>query len=297
MAAISFGGRLVGDGCATYVTAELGVNWVVSSDRAENIARMEMLAAAAADAGADCIKFQCKSMSGYYASDPLDAPPHDAARAPFKTRGEYIRAREPDADFLDHVNRLALRLGVQWTASPWDAEAVELLRGFPIAWVKVASASVTDLALLRAIATLDVPIVMSTGMSTLEEVDRAVATLSGSELVLAHCTSAYPVVTRDVNLSRIETLRARYGVPVGWSSHSSDPGLLGDAVMAGACWLEAHMTDDRERWGPDHAASLDIMSFTRGVASARRAEVVLGDPSVRVLECEEPHRKRLRRVG
>lgn len=287
----------IGPGCAPYFVAELGPNFVVGRDREANVAHLVRMIDAAAEAGVDCVKLQLKSLDGFYLGDDLTRPPHDAARAPFSTRGEYVEAREPDAAMLGVVHRRCEALGIDWTASVWDASSVELLRGFRRPWVKVASACVSDLPLLERVRSLGVPVVLSTGMSTLEEVDRAVMMIGQSNAVLAHCTAAYPCDLVDANLAVMSTLRSRYHVPVGWSSHCTSPSAAGLAAALGACWIEYHVTLDRDAWGPDHASSLEPDELAQAVAAARAGFRAVGSGEKRVLDIEEPARARLRRVG
>ena len=290
------GQRSITPDAPPYFVAELGPNFVVSTSRAANLERLHRMVREAARAGADCVKIQLKSLSGFYAGDDMARPPHDPARSPFATRGEYVAAREPDAEIMALLDEWCAGYGLHWTASAWDAESVEKLRG-RVPWIKVASACVSDLALLERVRSLDVPVVLSTGMSTLEEVDRAVMAIGQDRLVLAQCTAAYPCAVENLNLDVMRTLRDRYHVPVGWSSHSTIADAAGWATAMGARWIEYHLTLDRGAWGPDHSSSLETIEFARAVHASRQAHAAIGDASKRVLDIEEPARARLRRVG
>lgn len=280
-----------------YFVAELGPNFVVSASRADNVSQLVRMIDACAEAGVDAVKLQLKSLDGFYVGDDLTRPPHDAARAPFKTRGEYVEAREPDAALLGVVDQRCRAVGIDWTASVWDASSVEALRKWERPWVKVASACVSDVALLERVRSLEIPVVMSTGMSALEEVDRAYVALGADRLVLAHCTAAYPCAAVDLELATIQAMRARYYAPIGWSSHCTDPHAAGLATVLGAQWLEYHVTLDRDAWGPDHASSLTPDELAVAVRSARMAYEARGTGIKRVLDVEQPARARLRRVG
>jgi N-acetylneuraminate synthase len=295
----------------TYVVAEIGPSWIYGSDRAVNERTLLRLVDAAADAGADCVKVQLKAHGPgcFYDGDDLARPPHDAARAPFATRGEYVAQREPDEALLRLLAAECHARGIEWTASPWDLPSLELLLRFDVPWIKVASASLTNLPLLKAIAETGRHVVMSTGMSTPGEILAAVMVLEPGiaeydlhqimdRLTLAVCTATYPADADDLHLARIRRLGQRYnGVPVGWSSHSPDPAHAALAVAAGATWIETHVTTGKLRWGPDHAASLTPEEFARCVEGIRNAERAMGSGEIRVLPCEEAARARLRRTA
>jgi len=291
------GARAITSDVPPYFVAELGPNFVVSRNRADNTACLIRMIDEAAEAGADCVKLQLKALDGFYRNDDMARPPHDPARSPFKLRGEYVLAREPDDDLLELVDAHCARLGIHWTASVWDAESVEVLRRWNRPWVKVASACVSDLALLERVRSLGIPVVMSTGMSTIEEVDRAVMALGQDRLVLAHCTAAYPCAIEHLNLGVMRTLRDRYHVPVGWSSHSTVPDAAGWATSRGARWIEYHLTLDRGAWGPDHSSSVEPAEFARAVHASREAHAAIGAADKTVLDIEQSARARLRRVG
>ena len=277
-----------------YVVAELGPSFVYGADPGVNKRTWLRLLDIAADAGADCVKLQCKG-AGFYARDDMSKPPHDAARAPFRTRGEYVATREPDYHMLVDVAHEARGRGMEWSASPWDASSVELLASVGLPWVKVASACISDLPLLRLIAQMGVPVVLSTGGATVQEIDDAVEVFDLDRLTLAVCTMAYPALADTLNLARIASMSRRYGVPIGWSSHSPDPDHGAAAVHSGATWFETHVTTGRLRWGPDHLASLDPEGFRSCVWQIREAERVRGSADLGVLECEKPALARLRR--
>ncbi len=280
----------------TYVVAELGPSFVYGADLAVNERTLLRLLDIAADAGADCVKLQCKG-DGFYAGDDMSRPPHDAARAPFATRGEYVSAREPDARLLALTALESKARGLEWSASPWDAQSVELLASIGVPWVKVASACITDLPLLDLVRQMGVPIVLSTGGATVAQIDAAVNAIGAKDLTLAVCTMAYPADAGALHLARIGAMQRRYGVPIGWSSHSPDPDHGAAAVHSGAVWFETHITTGKLRWGPDHLASLDPESFRRCVWQVREAERVRGDATIGVLPCEERAVKRLRRTA
>ncbi len=281
-----------------YVVGEVGPSFVYGPDREVNEATLVRLIDAIADAGADCVKGQLKALGGFYVGDDLSRPPHDPTRAPFATRGDYVAAREPDAALLKLLSRQCFARGIEWTASPWDVESCELLERFSPPWVKVASASLPDDELLIRVRQMGAPVVLSTGGATLEQIEHAVQLLEGMHPVrLAVCTMRYPARVEDLNLSRIKTLREHFRLSIGWSSHSPDHNHAQLAVAAGATWIEQHVTTGKLRWGPDHATSLTPSEFAECVWRIRQAELAMGAPEIRVLECEREAVARLRKVS
>jgi N-acetylneuraminate synthase len=187
--------------------------------------------------------------------------------------------------------------GIIWFASPWDVPSVDFLAAFDIPVFKVASACLTDDQLLNAIRKTNMPVIMSTGMSTLEEIDHAVTLLDRTKLILGQATSTYPCKPEELNLRAIESMRRRYGVPVGYSGHETGLQTTVAAVALGACFIERHITLDRAMWGTDHAASVEPQGLQRLVRDIRTVELAIGDGAKRLFDSELPVRKRLRRVG
>ncbi len=278
-----------------YVIAEIGPNFCISADPQANQERLARLIDVACVAGANAIKLQLKSLGGYYAKEDLNKPITDPL-SPFRTRGEFVRAREPDAALLTGVDAYCKSRGLDWSASPWDVTSVHLLARFHPPWVKVASASLTDLPLLAAIRAMRTHVILSTGMSTEAEVDAAVDAL-GSDITILHCVSTYPAIISEIDLKVMETLRDRYGCQVGWSGHERGIGTSIAAASVGAVVIERHLTMDPDEWGPDHRSSLDpagFISMVKGVRDARRT-ALLGSGLKVVAPSEVPHRERLRR--
>jgi N-acetylneuraminate synthase len=162
-------------------------------------------------------------------------------------------------------------------------------------WLKIPSALLTDTILLEAYRATGIPLLLSTGMSTEAEVDQAVQTLHDCPLVLLHCCSSYPSPIEDLNLSRILTLQQRYGLPVGYSSHSVSPWPALMAACLGATIVEAHLTLSRASWGSDQASSLEPVAFTKLVEEIRTWEIARGDGQIRMMPSEIPIREKLRR--
>jgi N-acetylneuraminate synthase len=187
--------------------------------------------------------------------------------------------------------------GIMWFASCWDEGSVDFLEQFDPPCYKIASASLTDDDLLRYHRGYGKPIILSTGMSELEEVDHAVEILGTHDLILLHANSSYPAQPAELNLRAIGMLRERYGVPVGYSGHEVGLATSVAARALGACMIERHITLDRAMWGSDHAASVEPLGFQRLVRDIRAVEEALGDGVKVVHESEVPVREKLRRVG
>src|SRR5436190_3875757 len=184
-----------------------------------------------------------------------------------------------------------------WFASSWDPASIEFIERFDPPCHKIASPCLTDDELLRHYRKQGRPIIVSTGMSTLEQIDRGVETAGKEDLVLLHCTSTYPSSPEELCLRVIQTLRERYDLPIGYSGH--EVGLVTSvaAVALGACVIERHITLDRAMWGSDQAASVEPQGFERLVSYIRATESALGDGTKRLWDSEIPVMEKLRRVG
>lgn len=325
-AEIEIAGRKIGPGHPCFVVAEYGIN------ANGYLPNAHALVDAAAGAGCDAVKGQKRTVEVVYTKAELDAPrpgPWGSTNRDLKLLLEF------GVDECEEIAARAASHGMTWSASPWDMASVEALGTIGVPWVKVASASITNLELVRACASLGVPVIMSTGMSTTAEIDAAVEAVKGAPLALLHTCSAYPSAIADLHLSRMEWLRTRYGCVVGYSGHETGVLPSVEAVRLGASIIERHVTLDRTMWGSDQAASLEpsglrilvraireleafddetraeSWSAVDAVTIAELAEVVRkgarnrgvaetsrGTPGERrVLAVEEAVRKKLRRAG
>lgn len=184
-----------------------------------------------------------------------------------------------------------------WFASCWDEGSVDFINQFNVPCYKIASPSMTDDGLLLYTKAKGKPIIMSTGMSTLEQIDHAVEILGNDNLIILHTTSTYPAYYEELNLSVIPALKKRYGVPIGYSGHETGIASSTAAVALGACVVERHITLDRSMWGSDQAASLGPNGVIKMISEIRLVETAMGDGVKRVIEREEPIIKKLRRKG
>jgi N-acetylneuraminate synthase len=288
MSQVKLGGHWVGEGHPVYVVAEIGIN------HNGDLGTASRLIEVAASAGCSAVKFQKRTIDVVYSAEELARPREN----PFgPTNGHLKRGLELDADGYHHIDRKCVEHGIAWFASCWDEASVDFIERFSPPAYKIASASLTDDALLRHHRSTGRPIVLSTGMSTLAQVDRAVEVLGTNDLVLLHTTSAYPAEDADLNLLAIPTLRERYGVPVGYSGHERGLATTVAAVALGAVMIERHITLDRTLWGTDQAASVEPQGLHRLVRDIRAVEAALGDGQKRVTGAEIAVMKKLRRIG
>ena len=286
---VTIGSRVVGDGHPAYLIGEIGLNHNGDVELAKRLIDV------AADAGVQAVKFQKRtpeiSTPEHMREVRRETPWGEMSYLEYRYRVEF--EREQYVEIGDHAT---LR-GLDWFASPWDEPSVAFLEDLNVVAHKVASASITDLGLLRAIAATGKPIILSTGMSTLEQIDRAVETVGTSRLVLLHATSTYPMPPEEANLRMITTLRSRFpGVPVGYSGHERGLQISIAAAALGAAAIERHITLDRAMWGSDHAASLEPEGLAHLVRDIRIIEQALGDGVKRVFPGELAPLAKLRRV-
>lgn len=287
MTAVTIRNRRVGPGQPTMIVAEIGINHNGSLDLAA-----ELIGAAAA-AGCHAVKFQKRTVERVYTVEEL-ARPRDSVFG--STNGDLKRALEFSEREYAEIDRLCRKLNLMWFASAWDEDSLDFIERFDPPCHKIASPLLTDHDLLRRIRRTGRPILLSTGMSTLSEIDAAVAILGKDDLVLMHCTSAYPSPVAELNLNAIPALARRYDVPVGYSGHEVGLSTTVAAVALGAAVVERHLTLDRAMWGSDQAASVEPQGFARLVKDIAAVERALGDGVKRVYDSERPALQKLRRV-
>lgn len=281
----------IGQDMPVYVIAEIGINHNGSLDIAREMIR------GAARVGASCVKFQKRT--------PELCVPRDQWMIERETpwgRMTYIDYRykvEFDEDDYRKIDALCQQLGIDWTVSCWDEEALAFMEAnFDVPFYKAASASLTDLALLKAMASTGKPLMISTGMSTMDEIEQAVSALDTANVMIAHATSAYPCASDELNLRMISTLQDRYpNRIIGYSGHEVGLATTYAAVALGAKFIERHITLDRAMWGTDQAASVEIAGLERMVRDIREIERSLGDGVKRLYDSELGVRSKLRRVS
>lgn len=285
---VSIGSRVVGEGQPCFIVAEIGINHNGDLDTARKLISAGLLA------GCDAVKFQKRTVDVVYTPQELAQPRPN----PFgPTNGDLKRGLEFGSEQYRAIDEYCRLHNILWFASCWDEASVDFIEQFDPPCYKIASASLTDDNLLRHHKKYGRPIILSTGMSTIEQIDHAVEIFGTDNLVLMHATSTYPSQLEELNLQAISTLRERYGVPIGYSGHEVGlPTSVAAAVM-GACMIERHITLDRAMWGSDQAASVEPQGFAKLTRDIRAIEKAMGDGVKRVYESEVPVMKKLRRVG
>lgn len=289
-ARVKVGNRYIGDGEPVYIIAEIGINHNGS------IALAQKMIDGAVSAGCDAVKFQKRT--------PELCVPKDQWTVERDTpwgRMTYIEYRhkvEFDYDQYNEINEYCRQLGIDWFASPWDEEAFLFLEKFDPIMYKLASASLTDHSLLKKIRASGKPVILSTGMSTLQEIEEAVKILGTENLMIAQSTSTYPCPVNELNLKVIQTFKEKFpNVPVGYSGHETGLAPTLAAVALGASFVERHITLDRAMWGTDQAASVEIVGLSRLVKDIRDVEKSLGDGIKKVYDSERKNLQKLRRIN
>jgi len=285
---VKIGNKLVGDGQPCYVIAEIGINHNGDIDLAKRLISI------AVGAGCDAVKFQKRTVDVVYTAEELAKPRENPFGA---TNGDLKYGLEFEQEEYEEIDHYCKEVKMPWFASCWDEGSVDFIDQFKPPCYKIASASLTDDHLLKHTRAKGKPIILSTGMSTIEEIDHAVEVLGKEDLLILHACSTYPAYYEEINLRVMPKLRERYGVPVGYSGHETGLASSLGAVGMGACILERHITVDRAHWGSDQAASLEPNGITRLISYMRLIEKSMGDGEKRVLEREQPIIKKLRRVG
>lgn len=286
---IRLGDRWVGHGAPVYVIAEIGINHNGSLEVAKRMIDGAVLA------GADAVKFQKRTPEKCVPRDQWDI-----VRDTPWGRMTYIEYRHRvefgAAEFVE-IDRYCRERRLPWFASCWDEESVDFIEAFRPPCYKAASASLTDIPLLKKMRSTGRPLILSTGMSTAEEIAATIEAIGQDNLLVAHATSSYPCPNEHLNLMMIQTLKRQYPTcPVGYSGHEVGLAPTWAAVTLGAAFVERHITLDRAMWGSDQAASVEIGGLMRLVTNIRDIERSLGDGVKRVYEGELASRTKLRRA-
>ncbi len=286
---IKIGNRMVGDGHPAYVIAEIGIN------HNGDLGIAKQMIDAAVHAGVDAVKFQKRT--------PEIATPPEQQKQMRETPWGYItyldyryKVEFSEEQYCE-IEKHCKSKGISWMVSVWDEPSVDFMEKFDTPAYKIPSASLTDFGLIHKARATGKPVILSTGMSTMEQIKQGAEAAGEKDLVLMHCTSTYPCEPEELNLKMVETLRREFpNTPVGYSGH--EVGLVPSAVAValGACIVERHLTLDRAMWGSDQAASVEPGGFERLVKYIRVSEAALGDGVKKVYESEKSSLKKLRRV-
>jgi N-acetylneuraminate synthase len=286
---IKIGDRLVGEGHPTYIIAEIGINHNGSIEIAKELIKSSF------DAGVDAVKFQKRTPE-------LCVPEHQKDQMRDTPWGyisylDYRYQVEFGQEEYEEIDAYCKSLGIDWLASAWDIPSLEFIDAFAPPAHKVPSALLTDHKLLRAMKDTGRAVILSTGMSTMEEIKGAVEILGLENLLICHTTSSYPCPPDELNLKTIHTLQSEFDCPIGYSGH--EVGLVPSAlaVALGASLVERHVTLDRAMWGSDQAASIEPHGVRTLVKYIRVTEKSMGDGEKHVYESEQSSLKKLRRYS
>lgn len=287
MKTVKIGNKLIGEGQPVFIVAEIGIN----HNGDINIAKK--LIDIAVSAGCDAIKFQKRTIELVYNTEELASPREN----PFgPTNGHLKRGLEFGYQEYNEIDRYCNEKGILWFASPWDVKSVDFLEKFNVPCYKIASACLTDGELLRKVRATGKPVILSTGMSTAEEIRHAVNVIGGQDLILLQCTATYPAKDEELNLKAILWLKENFNCPIGYSGHEVGVYSSIVATVLGACVVERHITLDRAMWGSDQAASLEPQGLNRLVRDIRLIPSWLGDGQKRVFESEMQVLQKLRKI-
>jgi N-acetylneuraminate synthase len=286
---VRIGNNLVGDGQPIYIIAEIGINHNGSLDVAKKLIDAAFLA------GCDAVKFQKRT--------PEKCVPLDQWNVERDTpwgRMTYINYRhkmEFREQQFDEIDRYCRMRGIDWFASCWDEDSIAFMEQYGVPCYKAPSASLTDVELLHRMKATGKPVILSTGMSTMQEIESVLKIIGLENLLIAHATSTYPCPLQELNLKMIHTLKQKYSYnPIGYSGHETGLSPTLAAVALGAAFVERHITLDRGMWGSDQAVSVEIVGLVRLVQNIRDIERALGDGIKRVYPSEIDQRNKLRRV-
>lgn len=289
MKEVKIGSKYVGDDHPCYIVAEIGNNHNGQLELAKKLIE------AAEECGVDAVKFQKRDINCLMTEELRNTPyrKYDSFGPTYGEHRQRLELAERDWQRLFNFTK---KLGIDFYATPFDFESADFLAELGVPCFKIASFDVTNLPLIDHTCKKDKPVILSTGMCTLEELDEAVEVIrrNGNDYVLLHCVSAYPHDNNLSNLRMISKLKERYDVPVGYSGHEKSGFAVSlGARMMGACMIERHFTLDRTMRGPDHAASLEPRGLAELIKNVRKLEEALGDGEKRILDIEMPIREKM----
>ena len=279
--------KTIGDGYPCFIIAEIGINHNGSVGLAKKMIDI------AVTTGCDAVKFQKRTIDIVYTKEELAKERKSVFG---NTNGDLKRGLEFGYEEYKEIDNYCKEKGILWFASCWDEKSVDFIEQFDVPCYKIASASLTDDNLLRYTRSKGKPILLSTGMSTMEQIKHAIEVLGKENLIIYHCTSTYPSNADEMNLRVIESFKKDFDCPIGYSGHERGvtPSVL--AVALGANSVERHITIDRTNWGSDQAASLEMAGLYHLVRDIRQVPNLLGDGKKVVYSRELPIIEKLRRI-
>lgn len=271
-----------------YLIAEIGIN------HNGDIQIAKKLIDAAFACQWDCVKFQKREpeicIPDHQKNNLRDSPWGKMTYLEYKKKLEFSKKE------YDYIDKYCKEKPIDWTASVWDLPSLEFISDYEVPFIKIPSAKLTDKELLIEACKTGKPLVVSTGMSTIKEIDEAVDILekNGSQYILMHCNSAYPTPHNELNLNCLETLRERYKCPIGYSGHEYDLEPTVYAVVLGGRVIERHITLDHNMWGTDQASSLEVLAMDMLRKRIKDIDLILGDGIKKITDSEKEIRKKLR---
>lgn len=271
----------------TYIIAEIGIN----HNGDINIAKR--LIDIASVAGCNAVKFQKRNpdvcVPEHQKNVMRDTPWGKMTYLEYKHKIEFGKEQ------YDEIDSYCKEKEISWSASPWDLDSLDFLNGYDIPFIKIPSAMLTNDELLIESVKTGKKIILSVGMSTEKEIDRAVSIVKkAKEFAILHCNSTYPAPIEELNLSAIQTLKQKYGCEVGYSGHEFRLGTSVASIYLGASIIERHITLDRTMWGTDHMSSVEPQGLIKLVKGIRELEQAFGDGVIRITDSQVPVRNKLR---
>jgi N,N'-diacetyllegionaminate synthase len=292
MRKVTIAGRLIGKGQPCFVIAEAGVN------HNGDINMAKKLIDAVKEAGATAVKFQTFKAEHVVTREAGKAAYQIETTGNEESQFEMIKKLELSESDFRELFHYAHEKGIVFLSSPFDKDSVDLLDELGMPAFKIGSGEITNFPLLEYIARKGKPIILSTGMATLREVEEALQVIQDQgvkDIILLHCVTSYPAMAKDINLKAMETLSVAFNLPVGLSDHTVGITIPIAAVALGACVIEKHLTLDRKLPGPDHRASLEPEELRQMIEAIRDVENAMGDGIKRLTEKEEEIKKAARR--
>ncbi|MCD4663800.1 MAG: N-acetylneuraminate synthase family protein [Bacteroidales bacterium] len=280
--------KMIGENHPVFIIAEIGINHNGSIDVAKKLIDV------AVEAGCDAVKFQKR--------DPEVCTPEKQKNVMKETPWgnmtylEYKKKIEFWENEYEKIDKYCKEKNIMWFASCWDEKSVDFIECFSPPCYKIPSALLTDDNILKKIKSKGRPIILSTGMSTLKEIEHAVYILGKENLIILHCTSTYPAKPEELNLKVIQTLKRKFECPIGYSGHEVGVAPSTIAATIGACTVERHITLDRAMWGSDHAASLEPKGLKILVRDIREIPNIMGNGIKKVYDSEIPIMEKLRKI-
>ena len=281
--------KSIGENEEPFIIAEIGNNHNGNLDTAKKLIKT------AKEYGADAVKFQVKNIEKSFSKELLDSP-YVNENSFGNTYREHKMALEFSEEQMKQIYDFAAKIDIICFSTPFDIDSVDMLERIGNQIYKISSFHVTDLKLIEYVCQTKKPIIISTGMSTIEEIDKAIELIKKytKDFVVMHCVSCYPTEDKDVNLNVIPTLKKRYNCLVGYSGHERGIAISPSTVLLGSCAIERHFTLDRTMKGPDHASSVEPIGLNDIVTRSKKFFKAMGTSEKNVLDCELKNRKKFR---